>query len=156
MAAGRSAAEPGRLLAGRAGHLPTAAVLAGSRHAGEDLLAVAGPAKAAKWPVPERPIPPAGGQRAGARQAPPRAAGTREFRLECERWHAHRTRTRCGRILTPGAGDEPGRCGPGRSPVPLHLPRGLLAVALVPALILPEPGGQLRETRCATASSRRG
>jgi hypothetical protein len=69
MAAGRSAAEPGRLLAGRAGHLPAAAVLAGSRHAGEDLLAVAGPAKAAKWPVPERPIPPAGGQSAGARQA---------------------------------------------------------------------------------------
>ncbi len=45
-----------------------------------------------------------------------------------------------GGILAPGAGDEPGRCGPGRSPVPLHLSRRLLAVASVLALILPEPG----------------
>lgn len=71
MAGGRSAAEFERFLAGRAGHLLAAAVLpAGGRDAGEDLLqAVAGPAKVAKWPVPERPIPPADEQRAGQRQA---------------------------------------------------------------------------------------
>ena len=38
--------------------------------------------------------------------------------------------------------------------MPLRLSRGLLAAALVLALILPEPGGQLKEARCAAASTR--
>jgi hypothetical protein len=46
--------------------------------------------------------------------------------------------------------------GPGASPVPLHLPGRLLAVALVLVRILPEPGGQPEEARCATTSIQRG
>ena len=46
--------------------------------------------------------------------------------------------------------------GPGRSPVPLHLPGRLLAVAFVLVLVLPGPGRQLQEARCATASIQRG
>jgi hypothetical protein len=40
--------------------------------------------------------------------------------------------------------------------MPLRLSRRLPAVAFVLALILPKPGGQLKETRCATASIQRG
>jgi hypothetical protein len=158
MAAGQSAAELGRFPAGRADGLVAAAVLlADRRDAGEDLLrAVAGPAKVAKWPVPERSIPSVGEQRAGARQArggpcvgvSPGWAPGAGTDTELARG--------AGGILTPGAGDEPGRCGPGRSPVPLHLPRRLLAVAFVLALIPAGPGGHLKEARCATASSQRG
>ena len=46
--------------------------------------------------------------------------------------------------------------GPGASPVPLHLPRKAPALALVLVQILPEPGGQPEEARCATASIQRG
>jgi hypothetical protein len=37
-----------------------------------------------------------------------------------------------------------------------HVPRGLLAGAFAPALALLQPGGHLKETRCAAASSERG
>ncbi len=53
-------------------------------------------------------------------------------------------------MMSPGAAD------PGRSPVPLHLSPKALAEAFVLTLIVPEPGGQLKEARCAAASSQRG
>ena len=143
MAAGRSAAELGRFLAGRAGGLLAAAVLpAGGRDGGEDLvLAVAGPAKVAKWPVPERPIPPADEQRAGQRQA----RGEPRVRVSPAGLRALAVTKNSRTVLVVFS-----------RPVPLHLPRILLAGAFVLALILPEPGGQLKETGCATASSQRG